>query len=212
MKNSYKISGMTCNGCTEIVHNNISKITGVKSVVVDLNKAQTNIEMEYHISIEVLQAALADTLYQISELDVPPTETQNLKLYDEVSKKNKELIAVYLKAVSQLDYASLKEYLHPDFKYNGELNFENSNEYVSLIKDHANSPVAEVILEYEIKAIFADENMCCAIYDSVSRFPGKKVSFAEWIKIKDGKIISTNVKFNRHQMKQLIQEMGNTKN
>lgn len=211
MITSYKISGMTCKGCTQIVHDSILKVAGVKKVKVDLSKAQANVEMEYHIPIETLQTALADSLYQISELATTSTGEQNSIPSDEVSERNKELITSYLTAVGQLDHELLHQYLHLGFKYKGAVSYHSANDYIAMIKDHANSPVAEVLLKYDIKAIFTDEDECCVIYDSVSRFPGKKVSFAEWIKIEDGKIASTNVKFNRHQMKQLMQEMSKTK-
>ncbi|MGV3508282.1 MAG: cation transporter [Sphingobacteriaceae bacterium] len=213
MVSSYNISGMTCTGCTQIVHDSILKVSGVKKVKVDLSKAQASIEMEYLIPIEILQTALTDSLYQISELVTTSTGKQSsIPLEDEESERNKELISSYVKAVGKLDHELLHQYLHPNFKYNGAVSYHSANDYVAMIKDHANSPVAEVLLEYDIKAIFTDENECCVIYDSVSRFPGKKVSFVEWIKIEDGKIASTNVKFNRHQMKQLMQELNKRKN
>lgn len=207
----YKISGMTCKGCTQIVHDSILKVAGVKKVNVDLSKAQASVETEYHIPIETLQTALADTLYQISELAATSTDKQHPLPPDEVSEKNKELVSAYVTAVGRLEHEQLHQYLHPDFKFNGAVSFHSANDYIEMIKDHANSAVAGILLKCDIKAIFADENECCVIYDSVTRFPARTVSFVEWIKIKDGKIISTDVKYNRYQMKQLMQEMSHAK-
>lgn len=202
---------MTCKGCTQIVQQFILKVAGVKKVKVVLSKAQASVEMENHIPIEILQTALADSLYQISELATNSTGEQNSIPSDKVSENNMELIISYIQALGQLDYKLLHQYLHSDFKYEGVISFYSANDYVAMIKDHANSPVAKVLLKNEIKAIFTDSNECCVIYDLLSRFPDKRVSFAEWIKIEDGKMVSTNVKFNSYQMKQLMQEMSKTK-
>jgi copper chaperone CopZ len=212
MRHQYKISGMTCKVCTQIVQDSISKIAGVKKVNVDLSKAQASVEMKYHIPIETLQNALADSLYQISDLTDTSTDQRHaISPDDEIIEKNETLIAAYLTAVGQLDHERLQKYLHPEFKYKGAVSYHSAHDYIEMIKDHARSSAAEALLKYDIKAIFTDENECCAIYDSVSRFPGKKVSFVEWMKIEDDKIVSTEVKFNRHQMKQLMQEMSKVK-
>jgi len=193
------------------VQDAILQVAGVKKVKVDLSKDQANVEMEYPIPTETFQTALADSLYQISELATPSTGEQDALPSDEVSERNKELITSYLKAVGQLNYELLHQYLQPGFRYTGAVSYHSANDYVAVIKDHAHSPVAEVLLKNEVKAIFTDEDECCVIYDSVNCFPGKKVSFVEWIKIEDGKIASTLVKFNRHQMKQLKQEISKAK-
>ncbi|MBT8324418.1 MAG: heavy metal translocating P-type ATPase [Winogradskyella sp.] len=58
MKHSYHIHGMTCNGCRNHVEETLSKIEGVLKATVDLDKAETTIEMQSHIPIETFQEAL----------------------------------------------------------------------------------------------------------------------------------------------------------
>lgn len=58
MKHTYHIHGMTCNGCRSHVEETLSKVTGVSKVIVDLEKAEANIEMESHIPLERFQEAL----------------------------------------------------------------------------------------------------------------------------------------------------------
>lgn len=58
MKHTYKITGMTCNGCRTHVEETLSKVKGVSKAIVDLEKAEANIEMESHIPIEAFQDAL----------------------------------------------------------------------------------------------------------------------------------------------------------
>ncbi|MBK8519054.1 MAG: copper-translocating P-type ATPase [Saprospiraceae bacterium] len=58
MKNTYSISGMTCNGCRAHVEKTLSNVAGVTHAEVDLQKAEATIEMESHIPIETFEEAL----------------------------------------------------------------------------------------------------------------------------------------------------------
>ena len=58
MKHTYILSGMTCNGCRTHVENTLSKVEGVISSSVNLEKSLAVIEMEYHLPIEKFQEAL----------------------------------------------------------------------------------------------------------------------------------------------------------
>ena len=66
MKHTYKIEGMTCNGCVASVTNKLNKIDGVKSVTVSLDKEEAEIEMNGHIPTDVFQNTLLPK-YKISE-------------------------------------------------------------------------------------------------------------------------------------------------
>lgn len=58
MKHTYHIHGMTCNGCRKHVGETLSKVEGVTTVSVDLEKAEATIQMENHVPIEKFQEAL----------------------------------------------------------------------------------------------------------------------------------------------------------
>ncbi len=58
MKHTYHIHGMTCNGCRSHVESILSKVEGVTSATVDLQKSEATIQMENHIPIETFQEAL----------------------------------------------------------------------------------------------------------------------------------------------------------
>lgn len=58
MKHNYHIHGMTCNGCRKHVEETLSKVEGVTTVSVNLEKAEANIDMESHIPIQRFQEAL----------------------------------------------------------------------------------------------------------------------------------------------------------
>ncbi|MBR9853786.1 MAG: copper-translocating P-type ATPase [Algicola sp.] len=60
MKHTYHIHGMSCNGCRSHVEQTLSKVNGVSSVEVNLEKAEAVIEMEEHIPIETFQKAMEE--------------------------------------------------------------------------------------------------------------------------------------------------------
>jgi Cu2+-exporting ATPase len=58
MTHTYKITGMTCNGCRSHVEESLRKVDGVKSASVDLEKAEAEVKMVKHIPVEVFKEAL----------------------------------------------------------------------------------------------------------------------------------------------------------
>ena len=57
MKHTYQIHGMTCDGCRSHVEQALSKVDGVSSVSVNLQKTEAEIEMKSHIPVEKLQVS-----------------------------------------------------------------------------------------------------------------------------------------------------------
>ncbi|MDT0645737.1 heavy metal translocating P-type ATPase [Zunongwangia sp. F260] len=60
MKHTYKITGMTCNGCRSHVEEALNKVEGVTNASVNLEKAEAEIEMKRHIKIDKFQHALKE--------------------------------------------------------------------------------------------------------------------------------------------------------
>ncbi len=58
MKHSYKVTGMTCNGCRSHVEEILTKVKGVSKATVDLEKAEASIEMDFDIPLEKFQEIL----------------------------------------------------------------------------------------------------------------------------------------------------------
>ncbi|SHI63741.1 Cu2+-exporting ATPase [Arenibacter nanhaiticus] len=59
MRHTYKIFGMTCNGCRSHVEETLKQVSGVTEASVDLAKAEATIRMSEHIALEKFQEALA---------------------------------------------------------------------------------------------------------------------------------------------------------
>jgi Cu2+-exporting ATPase len=57
MKHSYKITGMSCNGCRTKVETTLNAISGLEAVVT-LEPAEAQITMEKHIPTSQMQEAL----------------------------------------------------------------------------------------------------------------------------------------------------------
>lgn len=77
MKQTYTVTGMTCNGCRTSVEDKLNAIPEVKNASVSLETSEATIEMSEHISIEKLQKALSDK-YIIAEKNIFNANTVNV--------------------------------------------------------------------------------------------------------------------------------------
>lgn len=71
MKHTYKITGMSCNGCRTNAENTLNNIKGVFKATVNLEEAKAEVEMEKHIATETLQQEFlkAGLHYTITDFD-----------------------------------------------------------------------------------------------------------------------------------------------
>ena len=109
---------MTCGGCSAKVQSLLSNVTGANNIRLDLAKGEATIDMEKHIPISVLQAALKDyPKYLLSEKG-----TTVKPVIEEVNDQDKRswlatykpilLIFAYIIAASLVT-----EYLQPEFSW-----------------------------------------------------------------------------------------------
>ncbi|NOS91060.1 MAG: DUF4396 domain-containing protein [Cyclobacteriaceae bacterium] len=68
MTHTYKVTGMTCNGCAATVEKALQRITSIQSAKADYTKDQVRIEATEIPSIALLRDSLAAYPYQLSEL------------------------------------------------------------------------------------------------------------------------------------------------
>ncbi len=89
MTHTYKIHGMTCNGCRGHVEQTLSQIQGVSKASVNLEKAEAVIEMENHIPLKIFEKALEEDggSYSISLPD-DAEAAQNHKTKKEEKRAN----------------------------------------------------------------------------------------------------------------------------
>ena len=75
MKHTYRVTGMTCNGCRTSVEDKLNALPDVIKASVNLETSEANIEMSKHISIEKLQQTVSDK-YSISEKNIFDTSSE----------------------------------------------------------------------------------------------------------------------------------------
>ena len=195
---------MTCTGCTQVVHDLLSKVPGVEHVVVNLSGGQATIETHAPIGAEVLAKALKGTPYRVSDLDATPEKTDAAR---EILEKNRVLVHSYITAVGLGDYKVLEECLHRDFEFTGMVVYRSSGDFIRMLREHASSPTTNIILRNDIKAVFVDEGDACVIYDLITDKEVNAIPCAEWIKIEDGKIRSNIIKLEQYSMRRLLGEL-----
>lgn len=77
MTHTYKITGMTCEGCSAKVSYLLKQIPSVTDVAINLEKGEAAITMDKHITTPELQTALKEyPKYQLSEAENHHTKTQ----------------------------------------------------------------------------------------------------------------------------------------
>ena len=79
MKHSYRVSGMTCNGCKDHVTKSLLSHPQIKEVQIDLSSGKSTITMLQHLHLNELQDLLKDSNYSIHALDeeLPSKAHQN---------------------------------------------------------------------------------------------------------------------------------------
>ena len=84
MTQTYNITGMTCGGCQAKVKGLLSKVEGVKSVGIELATGEATLDIDKHIRVSDLKAALSDyPKYQLSEVSQPLSRTAPINAEEE---------------------------------------------------------------------------------------------------------------------------------
>jgi len=96
MKITYKIEGMTCNGCVASVASSLSKVSEIQQIDVSLEQGEVDISMSKPIPLGDLQSALSDK-YSLSE-SVKPTSKIETNAIEEKTKfqQLKPLLLIFL--------------------------------------------------------------------------------------------------------------------
>jgi len=89
MTHTYKISGMTCDGCREHVEQTLKNIEDVKNAQVDLETEEATIEMSEHIEIDILKKKLKEAANSRYDIHKPGDEPE-LTPMPEIKKQKHE--------------------------------------------------------------------------------------------------------------------------
>ncbi len=74
MKTTFKISGMTCNGCRSTVENKLSSLDGINNVQVDLTNGEAIVYSKNPISFSLISNSLPSKYKVISKRDAQDNE------------------------------------------------------------------------------------------------------------------------------------------
>ena len=81
MTHTYKVTGMTCEGCKAKVNYLLSHTPGVKNVDIDLAKGEVAVSMDKHVATSTLQEALKEyPKYKLSEGTPQPVPTPTVSI------------------------------------------------------------------------------------------------------------------------------------
>ena len=69
ISHTYHIGGMSCWGCVSTIKQKLSRVPGVASIAVDLQKKEAEITLSEEIDTDTLRSAFRNTDYTISELN-----------------------------------------------------------------------------------------------------------------------------------------------
>ena len=94
MTHTYKVTGMTCEGCSAKVSHLLKQVPDVMGVDIDLAAGEASIAMDKHIETPVLQNALKDyPKYQLS--DKAPHHTKPINVFENQPEEKKSWIETY---------------------------------------------------------------------------------------------------------------------
>lgn len=79
MTHTYKVSGMTCQHCRASVEESIKELENVKSVSVNLETEEAEIDMEKHIEVETLQKAISSKYTISKQSDFEDKSRENIQ-------------------------------------------------------------------------------------------------------------------------------------
>lgn len=96
MKHTYKITGMTCDGCKAKVEKELKKVAGVTDVSVDLNKAEAEVTMKRHIETTTLKNALPDKYELSKKKETNVFSSTNEGVQEEEKSKWQQLTPLFL--------------------------------------------------------------------------------------------------------------------
>jgi hypothetical protein len=128
---------------------------------------------------------------------------ENLVFTQELAEEYRKQAEIYVNAVGNKQYELLAAMLHPQFHFHGPIRLSTTPDYIQMLKEHS-----EICRGNVIRAIFVDGNDACVIYDLVTASRVGIVPCMENLVFREGKIVSTHLRFDRTAMQRLRREVA----
>jgi hypothetical protein len=105
----------------------------------------------------------------------------------------RELLTTYIQAVGERRLEALPPLLDPDAEFTlGDNTFRGRDAFVGAFRR-----LLPIIERNEIRHLFVDGNEACVVYDFVTNTPVGAVLSVEYIRLRNGKIASSTLVFER---------------
>ena len=106
---------------------------------------------------------------------------------------SRDLVTSYIKAVGENRLEALPAMLDPDAEFVvGDTTLRGADAFIGGFRR-----LTPIILRNEIRKLFVDGDETCVIYDFVTDTPAKAVPSVEYIKMRNGRILSSLLVFER---------------
>jgi copper chaperone len=70
VSNTYTVSGMTCSHCVQAVTGELTALTGVRDVRIDLPTGAVTVTSDAPLPLDEVRAAVDEAGYQLADVDV----------------------------------------------------------------------------------------------------------------------------------------------
>ena len=114
------------------------------------------------------------------------------------------LVTSYILAVGEHRLDDLAEMLDPEAEFTvGETTFSGAAAFIGAFK-----PLMPIIVRNDIRRVFVDGDEAVAIYDFVTDTPVGAVLSVEHIRVRDGRIVSSVLVFERQRWPEVQAELA----
>ncbi len=110
----------------------------------------------------------------------------------------------YIDAVGEGRWDDVAFQLHPDATFEVAGGGRHEGAIAFLAAFDALKPIIE---RNEIRSVVADGDTACVLYDFVTRTPVGPVVSAEWVTVRDGKIVSSYLLFDKARWPEVMQHV-----
>jgi len=103
----------------------------------------------------------------------------------------RDVVDRYFTALKKKDFATMQTLVHDDVSFVGPLGTtQGADEYIGALKK-----VTESMTRVERKALFAEGEDVCQIYDLTLAVPAATLPVAQWLKVREGRIAMVRLYF-----------------
>lgn len=119
-------------------------------------------------------------------------------------KTDPKTVAIdYLDAVAKKDLDRVGELLAPDLHFKGpSMTRTTAEDFIGALRG-----LGAIHVRNDLRRVFADGDEVCVIYDFVTDTPAGALPMIEWLRVRDGRIRSIDLFYDRVPWKRVMEEL-----